>query len=480
MKNAFLCSIFCLTVGALSAQINSSSFASKIDFTSGDGTGVGRQATGDFNNDGKPDLVVANITANTISIFKNTSSVGTISFATKIDMSVSGNGPENIATGDFDGDGKLDFVVSDGSSTSTIVEIFKNTSKDTTISFSKSLTITVGNAPKGLVAKDFDGDGKLDIATSNYASNSVSILRNTSSGGSITFNSKQDYSLNKSTFLLVTNDFDGDGKYDIACSNYVTNGTVSILKNLSTPGSISFSNWGSLVSGSFPNFMGSTDLDGDQRPELFNVNFWSNNFNIYRNISTSGLIGFENAVSYTTGTSATQPQGIAASDFDGDGKKDIVTTNSNGGYISVFRNTCSAGIFNANSFATAVTFNATLTNNYGIETVDFDSDNRMDILITNSDSGTFSIYRNQSPRTSISSNLTSNNSITFFPLPMKDVLNIETNSGEDIISVIILDLFGHEVIIGKGVSIDVSALKCGPYLAKITSNRNVYYQKITK
>lgn len=101
MKNSILCSIFCFTVGILSAQINSTSFASKIDFTSGDGTGVGRQASGDFNKDGKPDIVVANIAANSISIFKNTSSVGTISFANKMDMPVSGNGPESIATGDF-------------------------------------------------------------------------------------------------------------------------------------------------------------------------------------------------------------------------------------------------------------------------------------------------------------------------------------------------------------------------------------------
>jgi len=467
-------------VGILSAQINSTSFSPKIDFTSGDGTGVGRQATGDFNNDGKPDIVVANISANTISIFKNTSSVGKISFANKMDMPVSGNGPESIATGDFDSDGKLDFVVSNGGNSSTIVEIFKNTSKDTNITFSKSLTITVGTAPKGIVAKDFDGDGKLDIASTNFASNSISVLRNTSSGGSITFNLKQDYSVGNSPILLVTNDFDGDGKYDLACSNYITNGTVTVLRNLSTSGTILFSNWGSLISGSFPNFIGSTDLDGDQRPELFNVNFWSYNFNIYRNISTSGLIGFENEVSFTTGTSSTQPQGIAASDFDGDGKKDIVTTNSKGGYISVFRNTCSPGIFNANSFASAVTFNATPTNNYGIEAIDFDSDNKIDILITNSDSGTFSIYQNQSPKTNINSVIPTKKSITVYPLPMKDILNIETNNGENIVSVTILDLFGHEVITAEEFTIDVSTLKGGAYLAKITSDRNVYYQKITK
>jgi hypothetical protein len=82
------------------------------------------------------------------------------------------------------------------------------------------------------------------------------------------------------------------------------------------------------------------------KPELFNVNFSNYSFNIYRNISTSGSIAFSNAETFITGNSSTQPQGISASDFDGDGKKDLVTTNSNGGFISVFKNTFNKKIWN--------------------------------------------------------------------------------------------------------------------------------------
>ncbi|MCF8428867.1 MAG: T9SS type A sorting domain-containing protein [Bacteroidia bacterium] len=480
MKSRILFTIFCFSVAVLSAQINSSSFATRMDITSGSGSGVGRGATGDFNNDGKPDILMANISANTISVFANNSSGGVISFAPKLDILVSGNGPETIATGDFDGDGKIDFAVADGGSTSTIIEIFKNTSNGSVLSFANSITFTVGTVPKGIVAKDFDGDGKLDIATSNYSSNSISILRNTSSGGSLTFNLKVDYSLGNSPILLISNDFDGDGKFDIAWSNYVTNGTITILKNLSTNGNLLFSNWGSLTTGSFPNFLGSTDLDGDLRPELFNVNYSNNNFNIFRNISTSSLMNFTVAETFITGTSSTQPQGISASDFDGDGKKDIVTTNSNGGYISVFKNTATAGIINASSFAAPVSFSAPLTANFGIETVDFNLDNRIDILITNSGLGSFSIYKNETPRTNINNAIMSNNFVSLYPLPLENILNIKTNLEDNIINTSIYDLFGKEIITSNSLTIDVSGLKSGAYLAKITSNKGVYYEKITK
>ena len=198
-------------VFALQAQFSSSSFATRLDFTSGAGgtNSVGRSSSADFNGDGKVDAICTNLSGNSVSIFKNTStSAGSISFAAKIDITTYSGAPENIAIADFDNDGKIDFAVAHGASTSTVVEVFRNTSTLTSISFASGVTFTVGTCPKGITAKDFDGDGKVDIATSNYVSGTVSILRNTTSGSTISFATKIDYSAGSSPILIIINDFD--------------------------------------------------------------------------------------------------------------------------------------------------------------------------------------------------------------------------------------------------------------------------------
>ncbi len=100
---------------------------------------------GDIDGDGKPDLVVANFTSNTVSVFRNTSTSGSIttgSFAAKVDFTT-GTNPVSIAIGDIDGDGKPDLVVTNNGSNS--VSVFRNTSTSgsiTTGSFAARVDFT--------------------------------------------------------------------------------------------------------------------------------------------------------------------------------------------------------------------------------------------------------------------------------------------------------------------------------------------------
>ena len=106
--------ILFFTIGQLNAQtlisgqLDASSFATKVDYPTGSGPAY--EANGDLDNDGYADVVVANSSSNSISIYRNTSSVGAISFAGKFDL-VTGNKPQAIAIGDLDNDGYLDLVV---------------------------------------------------------------------------------------------------------------------------------------------------------------------------------------------------------------------------------------------------------------------------------------------------------------------------------------------------------------------------------
>jgi hypothetical protein len=132
---------------------------------------------GDLDGDGKADLAVANFDSNTVSVFRNTGSAGTISYAAKVDFAT-GSFPISVSIGDLDGDGKADLAVAlEGSNT---VSVFRNTGSVGTISYAAKVDFATGSdsAPHSVSIGDLDGDGKADLAVANYVSSTVSVIRN--------------------------------------------------------------------------------------------------------------------------------------------------------------------------------------------------------------------------------------------------------------------------------------------------------------
>lgn len=174
---------------------------------SANGLLVGNQPTaitvGDFNGDGKPDLVVANQHSRNICVLFNR---GNGTFNDPVSYTV-GQYPDSVAVGDFNNDGKLDLVVAN--SVDDTVGVLLNKGDGT---FANAVNYTVGRLPVSVSVADFNNDGQPDIAVANGLANNVSVLINNGNG---TFAPAVNYSAGQNPFAIAVGDFNGDGKPDL-------------------------------------------------------------------------------------------------------------------------------------------------------------------------------------------------------------------------------------------------------------------------
>ena len=377
------------------AGISSSTYQAKVDFSSG--TSPYYTMLADIDGDGKLDMIAANQSSSTISLYRNTSTSGSVtstSFGTKVDFTT-GSNPRNIAIGDLDGDGKLDIAVTNVSSSS--ISVFRNTSTSgsiTTGSLAAKVDFTVGTTPVGIAFGDLDGDGKLDIATGNVSTSNISVLYNTSSSGSITtssFASHVTFATGSSPYCISIADLDGDGKAEIASANYGAN-TISVLLNTTTRGNISTSSFAAGVAytaGSNPSGITTGDIDGDGKQDIIVSNVGASSVSLLRNTSTTGSLGFATKVDFTVGSS---PYYVSVGDLDGDNKIDIVSPNYGSSTVSLLRNTATSGTITSSSLATKVDYTVT-SGAMGTAIGDIDGDGRMDLAVPNGGSVTVSIFK---------------------------------------------------------------------------------------
>jgi len=300
---------------------------------------------GDLDGDGKPEIVVTNIGTNTIAIFRNTSVPGTISLAspTPLYYPASANtSPVAVTIGDLNGDGKPEIITAgpgnDGSYIKNVLTIYANNSSIGNLSFSlnQDLALPTGSNPVGVILADLDGDGKPDLATENLYTSVVSVFQNTSvTNGAISFTTHQDFPTGTNPAGLAAADLDGDGKIDLVAVNSTDN-TITLLRNTSTGSTLSFDAGATApATGNGPQSIGIADLDGDGKPDLAVTNATDATISVFRNTSTAGTITVANGFVYPTGN---LPQFIAIADLDGDGKPDLATSNNADATITVLRN----------------------------------------------------------------------------------------------------------------------------------------------
>ncbi len=383
--------------GPAPAPLPSNFYQPRVDFATG--TLPYYVAIGDLDGDGKADMVSANTNSGSFSVYRNTSSPGSItaaSFAARVDFPT-GASPVSVAIGDVDGDGKPDITVANQDAAS--VSVYRNTSNPgslTAASFAAPLAFSTGAQPYSVVLSDVDGDGKPDIITANAASNTISILRNTASAGSLNLGSIQsriDFNTGANPRFVAAGDVDGDGKADLVVANEL-NATVSVYRNTASAGVINAASLSAPVSfatGAHPLSVVIGNLDNDSRPDLAVANYESNTISVFHNNGSAGSLtasSFSPKVDFAT---SPQPFSLALGDVDADGKRDIVIANSVSSGMSVLHNAMPTPDISSSSFDASQQF---ATGGYPLAVAlgDLDGDGTPEVVTANG-ANTLSVFK---------------------------------------------------------------------------------------
>lgn len=286
----------------------------------------------DVDRDGKLDMVCANNNAKTFTVLRNTTSGSSLAFTSGYTSGVLSGNTRQIATGDIDKDGRPDLVVAQ--STGELYAV-RNNSSPASFSFGTPALITLPSAVQEVRMADLNSDGKTDIVGTMPGNNSIFILGNNASIGFVTtasFTASVNIAATGATNVEVA-DIDGDGKHDIIVGR---GSTISILRNTGTTGTITASTFETMVDfsvGSAITGLAIADVNGDGKADIVGAN--ATNCFVLLNTATSGSITSSSLATYVNFSAGSNNAMLAAGDIDGDGKPDMVIANDLNSYSNV-------------------------------------------------------------------------------------------------------------------------------------------------
>jgi hypothetical protein len=341
---------------------------------------------GDFNGDGNLDVVVANFVGHDIAVLLGNGD-GTFG-PPVIYPSADGGITARIAIGDFNGDGKQDLAVTNYATGNPTVSIFLGNGDGT---FRPQVSYQVGPEAYGIAVGDFNRDGKQDLVVTSFVDNNadstVSVLLGNGDG---TFQPQVQYTVGMAPKSVAVADLNGDGIPDLAVANFcgitadncTSAGTVSILLGR---GDGTFQSAVNYDTGYQPQSVVVGDFNNDGIPDMAAANYCGSYYCDANSSTVSILIGkgdgtFEPQVAYDAGVFGAQ--GLVVHDFNGDGNADLAL-GSEFSSVSILLGTGKGTFPSHQLFGTG--FGST-----SLVTGDFNHDGKTDIVTSDEQSSTIS------------------------------------------------------------------------------------------
>jgi hypothetical protein len=283
-------------------------------------------------------------------------------------MLTMGVGP--TATGDFNGDGKADVIAVewDGGISYRYRVGFGNGTKIT----SWSTVLSGMSMPENLDVADFNGDGKADIVSVEAeGGGKYRYMVGLSTGTGISSWSKVLGGMSPQTRMSV-GDFNADGKADIVGVEAEGGGKYRYMVGLSTGTGIS--SWSPVLSGmSPPARMSVGDFNADGKADIVGVEEESAGKYRYQ-------VGFSNGTGISSWSKVlsgmSYPEAMDVTDFNADGKADIVATEIEPGGSFRYK----VGFSNGTTVSSWETALAWMANPGRTNVGDFNGDGRADIV----------------------------------------------------------------------------------------------------
>jgi hypothetical protein len=286
------------------------------------GAGIQGMITDDFNHDGQIDVVTVNRDANSVSaLLQQTNGL----FLPAVNYPV-GAQPRAVKAGDFNNDGWTDLVVANFDGTLTMLRgrttapgVFTNNWNNGFLG-----TVSLGSNHTDVAVGCFNAGNHLDIVTPNYYNASLTVALGDGTGAFHT-PLPPAVPVHNGPTCVVVDDFDGDGKADIAVG-YEGGFKISIVTG---NGDGTFNPLVDIDTWEIPYYIISADVDGDGKPDLIAAHYdWRRVSVMLNRTPAGGPITFAPPVVHDV---ANDPVTIAVGDFNGDNRLDIVS----GNYASV-------------------------------------------------------------------------------------------------------------------------------------------------
>jgi hypothetical protein len=333
------------------------------------GTQPSGLAVGDFNHDNILDLAVANHASNDVSLlFGNTD--GT--FGPAVNRNLLGlNGPAEIATADFNQDGKLDVLVANSPNNAMWYALGNG---DSTFQTYPQGYGTGYGATGGMVVGNISGFRSLDAALTKPDAGEVGIFYGNGTGGDA---AALTFPAGPSPAGVALDHFNADSLTDLAIADSAADQVFILLGG----GPFGFTAGGTFATGSQPNGVATADVNGDGRADLLVANSGSNTVSL---LLGNGDATFQPAASLPVGTA---PQRLAVGDFTGDNQVDVAVTNARSNTVSILQGN-GDGTFQPPA---SIPVGASPLS---VVVADFNDDGKADLAVTNRDDNSVSVLLN--------------------------------------------------------------------------------------